>query len=37
MTEVTPAPGTAREIGPSLREQLLADPTPPPAALLEES
>ena len=32
-----PAPGEAREIGPSLRDQLLADPTPPPAALLEES
>jgi len=31
------APGQARDIGPTLREQLLADPTPPPAALLEES
>lgn len=29
--------GSAREVGPSLRDQLLADPTPPPAALLEES
>lgn len=37
MTDVKPAPGMAREIGPSLREQLLADPVPPPAALLEES
>ena len=37
MTQTTPAPGEAREYGPSLREQLLADPTPPPAALLEES
>lgn len=31
------SPGEAREIGPTLRDQLLADPTPPPAALLEES
>jgi phenylpropionate dioxygenase-like ring-hydroxylating dioxygenase large terminal subunit len=31
------APGQAREVGPSLRDQLLADPTPPPAALLEDS
>ena len=31
------APGEAREIGPSLREQLLMDPTPPPDALLEEN
>lgn len=31
------APGEAREVGPSLREQLLDDPTPPPAPLLEES
>ncbi len=31
------APGEAREIGPTLREQLLDDPTPPPAPLLEES
>ncbi len=30
-------PGEAREVGPSLKDQLLADPTPPPAALLEES
>jgi len=30
-------PGEARDIGPTLREQLLDDPTPPPAALLEES
>lgn len=37
MTDTQAAPGQAREIGPSLREQLLADPTPPPAALLEES
>ncbi len=37
MTDTHAAPGTAREIGPSLREQLLADPTPPPAPLLEES
>ena len=31
------APGEAREVGPSLHEQLLADPTPPPTPLLEES
>ena len=31
------APGEAREIGPSLYDQLRADPTAPPAALLEES
>ena len=31
------APGEAREIGPSLLDQLRADPTPPPAALLTES
>ena len=37
MTQIIPAPGTAREIGPSLRDELLADPNPPPAALLEES
>jgi phenylpropionate dioxygenase-like ring-hydroxylating dioxygenase large terminal subunit len=37
VTQTTPAPGEAREYGPSLREQLLADPTPAPAALLEES
>ena len=38
MTDVKlPLPGRAREIGPSLRDQLLADPTPPPAPLLEES
>jgi nitrite reductase/ring-hydroxylating ferredoxin subunit len=30
-------PGAAREVGPSLYDQLRADPTPPPAALLEES
>ena len=30
-------PGEAREIGPTLYEQLRADPTPPPDALLEES
>ena len=30
-------PGEAREQGPSLREELLRDPTPPPAPLLEES
>jgi phenylpropionate dioxygenase-like ring-hydroxylating dioxygenase large terminal subunit len=32
-----PAPGSARAPGPTLREQLLADPTPPPPALLTES
>jgi phenylpropionate dioxygenase-like ring-hydroxylating dioxygenase large terminal subunit len=32
-----PPPGEAREIGPTLYDQLRADPTPPPAALLEES
>ena len=37
MTETKTAPGEAREVGPSLREQLLADPTPPPTPLLEES
>lgn len=37
MTDKPLAPGEAREIGPTLREQLLADPTPPPAPLLEES
>lgn len=31
----TPAPGSARAPGPSLHEQLLQDPTPPPAPLLE--
>lgn len=36
MTDTKPAPGQAREIGPSLKEQLLADPTPPPTALLAE-
>ena len=36
-THEAPAPGEAREIGPTLREQLLMDPTPPPDALLEES
>lgn len=30
-----PAPGTARAPGPTLHEQLLLDPTPPPAPLLE--
>ena len=30
-------PGEAREQGPSLRDELLRDPTPPPAPLLEES
>ena len=30
-------PGEAREQGPSLRDELLLDPTPPPAPLLEES
>jgi phenylpropionate dioxygenase-like ring-hydroxylating dioxygenase large terminal subunit len=37
MSESTLAPGRAREIGPSLRDQLLADPNPPPAPLLAES
>ena len=39
MTDVadSPAAGEAREIGPSLRDQILTDPTPPPAPLLEES
>ena len=32
-----PLPGEARQEGPSLRDELLADPTPPPQALLEES
>ncbi|CAN5597290.1 aromatic ring-hydroxylating dioxygenase subunit alpha [soil metagenome] len=32
-----PPPGDARAPGPTLREQLLADPTPPPWPLLEES
>ena len=31
------APGSARAPGPTLREQLLADPTPPPWPLLIES
>lgn len=31
------APGEARAPGPTLRDQLLADPTPPPAPLLTES
>ncbi len=35
--EDRPAPGEARGPGKTLREQLLEDPTPPPAALLEES
>ena len=30
-------PGEARQEGPSLRDELLADPTPPPEALLTES
>ena len=30
-------PGEAREQGPSLRDELLRDPTPPPDPLLEES
>lgn len=30
-------PGEAREIGPSLYDQLRADPIAPPDALLEES
>ena len=30
-------PGEAREQGPSLRDELLRDPTPPPSPLLEES
>ena len=30
-------PGEAREQGPSLRDELLRDPTPPPFPLLEES
>jgi phenylpropionate dioxygenase-like ring-hydroxylating dioxygenase large terminal subunit len=30
-------PGEARAPGPTLHEQLLADPTPPPAPLLEQS
>lgn len=41
MTDVhesqTPPPGEAREIGQTLRQQLLDDPTRPPDALLEES
>ena len=32
-----PPPGAAREVGPTLRDQLEADPTAPPAALFEES
>ena len=31
------APGTARAPGPTLHEQLLADPTPPPWPLLEQA
>lgn len=31
------APGTGRQVGPSLYDQLRNDPTPPPDALLEES
>ena len=31
------APGDAREIGPSLYDQLRADPIAPPDALLEET
>lgn len=37
MSHKLPAPGEAREVGPTLRQQLQADPTPPPGALLEES
>ncbi len=37
MTDLTLRPGEAREIGPSLKDQLLADPVPPPAPLLEQS
>ncbi len=39
MTEIAdrPTPGAAREVGPSLYDQLRADPTPPPPQLLEES
>lgn len=33
----TPPPGEARAPGPTLRDQLLADPTPPPWPLLEQS
>jgi len=33
----TGLPGEAREVGPTLYDQLRTDPTPPPAALLEES
>jgi phenylpropionate dioxygenase-like ring-hydroxylating dioxygenase large terminal subunit len=36
-SHATAAPGEARAPGPTLREQLLADPTPPPAPLLAES
>ena len=35
--EQRPAPGEARAPGPTLREQLLADPTPPPWPLLEHA
>ena len=35
--EPVPPPGAAREVGPTLRDQLQADPTPPPAAFFEES
>jgi phenylpropionate dioxygenase-like ring-hydroxylating dioxygenase large terminal subunit len=41
MTDVrdvpVPAPGSARAPGPTLHEQLRADPTPPPWPLLEQS
>tara|TARA_Y100001970_G_scaffold122517_1_gene151889 strand:+ start:1057 stop:2430 length:1374 start_codon:yes stop_codon:yes gene_type:complete len=37
MEEKKLKPGEAREQGPSLRDELLRDPTPPPAPLLEES
>ena len=36
-TEDRLAPGEAREIGPTLRDQLRDDPIPPPEAFLEES
>ena len=37
MTGATTKPGDARAPGPTLHEQLLADPTSPPAPLLVES
>ena len=33
MTATDQPPGSAREIGPTLYEQLREDPTPPPAAM----